>query len=154
MVSIRRSVRGRFRLDRSKFWLMGVVAVSAEIVSPFTRAHKVSRSFSMNACSPVSENWSMTFATESIALCEVYEITIKKPQFISVFWIMTVEAPPHCLGMMKLDLCMFFFQFPLFSIYLHGGMAVATGKHSLRHWGWRNRKLFVGTVHQGFKTNP
>jgi hypothetical protein len=96
----------------------------------------------------------MTFATESIALREVYEIPIKKSQFISVFWIMTVEAPSHCLGMMKLDLFMFFFQFPFFSIYLHGGMAVATGKHSLRHWGRRDRKLFFGTTQQGFKTNP
>jgi hypothetical protein len=108
----------------------------------------------MNACPPVFENRAMTFATESIALREVYEIPIIKPQFISVFWIMTVEAPSHCLGMMKLDLCMFFFQFPFFSIYLHGGMAVVTGKNSLRHWGRRNRKLFVGTTHQGFKTNP
>jgi hypothetical protein len=107
---------------------MGVVAMSTEKIGSLARTRKVSRSFPMNTRSPVSINRPMTFATEPVAFREVYEFPIIKPQLISVFCIVTIEAPSHGLGMMKLDLRVFFFQFPFFSIYLHGGMAVATRK--------------------------
>jgi hypothetical protein len=87
----------------------------------------------MNPRSPIPVLRPMTFAAKLIALCEFYEFPIIKSQLISVFNIVTVEAPSHGLGMMKLDLGVFFFQFPFFSICLHGGMAVATGEHSLCH---------------------
>jgi hypothetical protein len=96
----------------------------------------------------------MTFTTEPIALGEVYQLPIEQSQFISIFCFVAVETPPHRLGMMKLDLCMFFFQFPFVPIHLQGGMAVAAGKHSLCHWGRSNRELFARPTHQGYKTNP
>jgi hypothetical protein len=51
----------------------------------------------------------MTFTAKLVALCKFNEIAIIKPQLIPVFDIVTVEAPPHGLGMMKLDLGVFFF---------------------------------------------
>ena len=72
----------------------------------------------MNPSSPISILRSVTFAAEPVAFREVEEVPVIKPEFIPVFCIVTVEAPSHRLGMMKLDLCMFFFQFPFFSIHL------------------------------------
>jgi hypothetical protein len=142
---------GRLRLDRFKFWLMGVVAMSTEKIGSLARTRKVSRSFPMNTRSPVSINRPMTFATEPVAFREVYEFPIVKPQLISVFCIVTIEAPSHGLGMMKPGLCVFFFQFPFFSIYLHGGMAVATGKHSLCYGRRSHRELFARPICRGYK---
>jgi hypothetical protein len=87
----------------------------------------------MNAGLPILVDISMTFAAKPIAFCEIDQIPIKEPKFISIFCIMTIETPPHRLGVMKLDIVMFFFQFSLLSIYLHRGMAIATREHSLCH---------------------
>ena len=83
---------------------MRVMAVSTEIVNPLAGAGKVSHPLSMNACFPVFILRAMTFAAESVALREVYELPIIKSQFITIFCVVAVETPPHCLGMMKLDL--------------------------------------------------
>jgi hypothetical protein len=63
----------------------------------------------MNACPPVSENRAMTFATESVAFIEVDEFSVVEPEFVSVSCVMAIVTPPHCLGMVELDLGMFFF---------------------------------------------
>ena len=83
---------------------MRVMAVSTEIVNPLAGAAKVSNALSMNACFPVFILRAMTFTAESVALCEVYELPIIKSQFISIFCVVAVETPSHCLGMMKLNL--------------------------------------------------
>lgn len=83
---------------------MRVMAVSTEIIGSLAWSHEVSSSFSMNARLPVVILGAMAFAAESVALCEVYEVTIIKPQFITVFCIVTVETPSHRLGMVKPDL--------------------------------------------------
>jgi hypothetical protein len=95
----------------------------------------------------------MTFATEPVAFREVYEFPVVKSQFISIPYIVTIEAPSHGLGMMKLDLRVFFFQFPFFSIYLHGGMAVATGEYSLCYGRRSHRELFARPLCKGRKTD-
>jgi len=154
MVSIRRWVGWRLGLYRFKFWLMGVVAVSTEKIGSLATTRKVSRSFPMNTCSPVSINRPMTFATEPVAFREVYEFPIIKSQLISVFCIMTVEAPSHCLCMVEFNLGMFFFKFPFFPIDFHGGMAVTAGINPLcQGWG-RYWKLLIGSTHKGDKANP
>jgi hypothetical protein len=85
------------------------MAVGAEKVGPLSRAGKVSRSFSVDARFPVFENVAMTFAAEPIAFGKVDEFPVVKPQLISFFRIMAIEAPSHCLCMMQLNLGMFFF---------------------------------------------
>jgi hypothetical protein len=132
---------------------MGIMAVSTEEIGSLAGPGKVSRSFPMNARPPISVLGAMTLPAESIALREVYKLPIVEPQFISISYIMTIETPSHGLGMMKLNLSVFFFQFPFFSIYLHGGMAVTTGKHSLCHGKRSNRKLFACPLCKGRKTD-
>jgi hypothetical protein len=132
---------------------MRVVTVGTEKIGSLARTRKVSRSFPMNTRSPVSINRPMAFATEPVAFREVYEFPIIKPQLISVFCIVTIEAPSHGLGMMKLDLRVFFFQFPFFSIYLHGGMAVATREYSLCYGRRSHRELFACPLCKGCKTD-
>jgi hypothetical protein len=85
------------------------MAVGAEKVGPLSRAGKVSRSFSVDARFPVFENVAMTFPAKPVAFREVNELSIVKPQLISFFRIMAIEAPSHCLCMMQLNLGMFFF---------------------------------------------
>src|SRR4030043_2022366 len=114
---------------------MRIVTVGTEIVSSLPSTHKVSCSFPMNPRSPISVLRPMTFTAKLVALCKIYKFPVVKSQFVSIPYIVTIETPTHGLGMMKLDLRMFFFQFPFFSIYLHGGMAAITGKHSLCHRG-------------------
>ena len=85
------------------------MAVGTEKVGSFPQAHEVSCSLPMNPRSPIPVLRSMTFTAKLVALCKFNEIAIIKPQLIPVFDIVTVEAPPHGLGMMKLDLGVFFF---------------------------------------------
>ena len=61
----------------------------------------------MNAGLPVFVLWPMALPAEPVAFREVNEFSIINPQFVSIFCIMTVEAPPHGLRMMQLDLGMF-----------------------------------------------
>jgi hypothetical protein len=153
MVFTHRTDGGRLWLDRFKFWLMGIMAMGTEEVGSFSSVHKVSRSFPVDTRSPISVLRPMAFATEPIALREIYEFPIIKPQLISVFCIVTIEAPSHGLGMMKLDLRVFFFQFPFFPIYLHGGMAVATREYSLCYGRRSHRELFACPLCEGCKTD-
>jgi hypothetical protein len=114
---------------------MGVVAVSAEKIGSLPRTHKVSCSFPVNARLPISVLRPMTFATEPVALSEVDQFTIIKSQFIPVFCIVAIQAPSHRFSMMELDICMFLFQFPLFSVHLQGGMAVTAGENAFcKRW--------------------
>jgi len=83
--------------------------VSAEKVGSLAGTSKISCSFPMDAYPPVSKGGAMTFAAEPVAFREVNEFPIVKPQLISIFRIMAIEAPSHCLCMMQLDPGMFFF---------------------------------------------
>jgi hypothetical protein len=85
------------------------MAVGAEKVGSLSRAGKVSRPFSMDACPPVSKDGAMTFAAEPIAFGKVDEFPVVKPQLISFCRIMAIEAPSHRFRMMQLDLGMLFF---------------------------------------------
>lgn len=108
----------------------------------------------MDPRSPGFVNVPMTFATELVAFCEVDELSVEKPQFVAISSIVAIKAPSHCLRMMELDIGMFILQFPLFSVHLQGGMAAATGKHTLCH-GRRGDGKFLGcTTYKGDKTGP
>jgi hypothetical protein len=106
----------------------------------------------MNARFPGSVNVPMALATESIALRKVDQIPIEEPQLISIPRIMAVETPSHRFGVMEFDLRVFFFQFPLLSIQLHRGMAVATGKHPFCHRRRRYGKLLLSFPRKGRET--
>ena len=56
--------------------------------------------------------------------------------------------------MMKSDIGMLILQLPLFSVQLHGGMAVATGKHALCHRRGGDRELFMNPRSHGSETSP
>jgi hypothetical protein len=96
----------------------------------------------------------MTLATKSVTFVKVDQFSIIKPQLITVSCIMTVETPSHRFGVMKLDIRVFFFQFPLLSIHFHSGMAIAAREHSLGHWGRSDRELFACPIFKGRKTDP
>lgn len=117
------------------------MAVGTEKVSSLA-AHKIARSFPMNACFPISIEVTMAFAAESVALCKIDELPVVKPKFIPVLCVVAVEAPSHGFSVMELNVGVFFLEFPLFSIHFHGGMTIAARKHALRDGGRRNRKLF------------
>jgi len=85
------------------------MAVSAEKVSSLSRAGKISRPFSMDACPPVSKGGAMTFAAEPIAFSKVDEFPVVKSQLISFCCIMAIEAPSHRFRVMQLDLGMLIF---------------------------------------------
>jgi len=144
MFSTRWKVRWRFGFQRLESWLMRIMAVSTEIIRPFTRPHKVSGSFPVNACLPISILRPVTFTAEPVALRKVDQFPVVQPQLVAVLRIVTVEAPPHGLGMMEFDLRVLLLQFPFFSIYLHGGVAIAARKHSFSH---RRRLIFFNHRH-------
>ncbi len=146
MFSTRRKVGWRFGFQGFESWFMRVMTVSTEIISPSAGSHKVSGSFPMNACLPISVLRPMTFTTEPVALREVYQFTVVQPQFISVFSIVAIETPSHRFGMMELDVRMLFFQNPLLSIHFHGSMAVAAREHSFSH---RRRRILFDDRHGG-----
>jgi hypothetical protein len=64
---------------------------------------------------------------------------------------MAIETPSQVLRMAKLDLCMLFLELSFFSIYFQGGVAVTTGKASLRHGGGSNREFFLRPLGKGNK---
>jgi hypothetical protein len=86
----------------------------------------------------------MAFAAKAIAFREVDQMSIIEPQLIPILRIMAIQTPSHGFGMMELDIRVFFFQFSLLSIRLHGGMAIAAGKHSFGH---RGRSIFFNDWH-------
>ena len=91
----------------------------------------------------------MTFATELVAFCEVDELPVEKPQFVAISCIVAIKAPSHRLRMMEFDIGMFILQFPLLSIHLQGGMAIAAGKHALCHRRRGDGKFLTCTTHKG-----
>jgi len=123
---------------------MGVVAVGAEVISPLSRAGKVSHPFPVKTRLPIFIDISVAFATEAIAFREVDQISIIKPQLIPILRIVAIETPSHRFGMMKLDVGVFIFQDSLLSIHFHGSMAVAAGEHSFSH---RRRHIFFNDGH-------
>jgi hypothetical protein len=133
---------------------VGVVAMSTQEVSPLSWTSKISGPFSMDSRPPGFVNVPMTFATEPVAFCEVDELPVEKPQFVAISSIVAVKAPSHRLGMMELNIGMFILQFPLFSVHLQGGMAIAAGKHTLCHGRRGDGKFLTCTTHKGDKANP
>jgi hypothetical protein len=89
---------------------------------------------------PIFVDISMTFAAETIALRKVDQIPVKESELIPILRIVAIEAPSHRFGMMEFDIGVFFFQFSLLSIHLHGSMTVAAGKQSFSH---RRRHIFL-----------
>ena len=109
------------------------MAVGTKKVGPFPGARKVSRSFPMDARSPISILRSMTFATEAIALREFYQFAVVQSQSISISCVMAVETPSHRFRVVEFDIGMLFLQFPFLPVDLHRGVTVAARVHSLRH---------------------
>jgi hypothetical protein len=103
----------------------------------------------MNAGLPVSIDIAMALAAEPVTHRERDELSIVKSQFIPVVCIMAIETPSQVLRMVKLDLCMLFFELPPFSIYFQGGVAAATGKDSLCYGGRGNREFFLRPLCKG-----
>jgi hypothetical protein len=123
---------------------MGVVAMSAEQVGPLARPlEEVARSFSMDPGSPVSIEVAVAFPAKLVAFGEINQFAVIKPQFVPVLWVMAVQAPSHGFGMVDLDGGVLVFQLPFLGVQLHGGMAIAAGKHPLGERGRRNRKFVV-----------
>jgi hypothetical protein len=58
----------------------------------------------VNACLPIPIDIPMAFATEPVAFRKADQIPVIESQLISILRIVAVEAPSHCLGMMKPDL--------------------------------------------------
>jgi hypothetical protein len=96
----------------------------------------------------------MTFATELVAFCEVDEFSVEKSQFVAVFCVVAIQAPSHRLRMMELDVGMFILQLPLFSVHIQGGMAIATGEHTLCHGRRGNGKFLTCTTHNRDEIEP
>jgi len=130
------------------------MAMSTEGISPLSWTSKISGPFSMDPRFPGFVNVPMAFATELVAFCEVDELPVEKPQFVAISCFVAVKAPSHRLCMMELDIGMFILQFPLFSVHLQGGMAIAAGKHTLCHGGRRDGKFLTCTTHKGDEIEP
>ena len=128
--------------------------MGAEKVGPFAGACKVSGPFPMDACLPIPIDIAVTFPAKPVAFSKVDQLSVVEPQFISIFCIVAVEAPPHRLRVMELDIGMLFLELSLLRIDFQRGVTVAAGKHSLCHWGRGNGKLFTNPPRRGSKTNP
>ena len=138
-----RSMWRRIWLDGLKFRFVWVMAMSAEEVSSFALPHEVTGSLSVNPCPPVPVKVPMTFTAEPVAFGKVYQFSVIKAEFIPVFCIMTIEAPPHGFCMMYFDFCMFLFQLPFFPVYFHGSVTIAAGEDSLGKRRGRDRELLT-----------
>ena len=132
--------RGRFWLYRLEFWVMGIMAVGTEKIGSLA-ADKIARPLPMNACFPIAIEVAMALAAEPVTLREVDEFAIEKAEFVPVLCVVAVETPSHGFRMMELDVRMFFLEFPLLSIDLHGGMTIAARKHAFSNRRRRDRKL-------------
>jgi hypothetical protein len=97
---------------------MGVMAVGTEIVSSLA-APEISGPFPMDACLPVSVDIPVALATEPVTLGEIDDLAVVKSEFIPVPCIMAIEAPSKVFTMMKNNIRMLVFEFPLFPIDLH-----------------------------------
>ena len=145
----------RFRFKGFELWLMGIVAMSTEEIGPLPHPRQeVASPLTMNTRLPILENVSVAFSAETVALFEIDKLSVVKPEFISVFPVVTIEAPPHGLGMMEFDLGVFFLKLSLLAIHFHGGMTVAAGEDPFCQRRWGDRKLFAGTSCEGGKANP
>jgi len=124
---------------------MRVVTVSAEKIHSLSGSNEISCSLSVNPRFPIPIEVAMAFATEPVAFGKVDEFSIIKTEFIPVFYIMAIEAPPHRLCMSHPNICMFLLQFPLFTVHFHRGMAIAARIHPFGKGRGRNGKLLAGS---------
>jgi len=85
----------------------------------------------------------MTFTAEPVAFGKVYQFSVIKAEFIPVFCIMTIEAPPHGFRMVHPDFRVFVFQLPLFPVCFHGGVTLTAGEDPFGKRRRRNRKLLA-----------
>ncbi len=91
---------------------------------------------------PVSIHGAVTFAAQPIALREIDELSVIKPELVAISCIVAIQAPSHALRMMELDVRMFFLELPFFCIDLHAGMAIAAGEKSFCDRRRSDGKLF------------
>jgi len=124
---------------------MRVVTVSAEKIHSLSGSNEISCSLSVNPRFPIPIEVAMAFATEPVAFGKVDEFSIIKTEFIPVFCIMAIEAPPHTFCMTHFNVGMFLFECSLFSIHFHRGMAIAARIHPFGKGRGRNGKLLAGS---------
>ncbi len=129
-----------FGLQWLKFGIVGIVAIGTEKINSFSRAGKVSHPFPVKTGLPIFIDITVAFATEAIAFSKVDQVSIIEPQLIPILRVVAIETPSHRLSVMKLDIGVFFFQYPLLSIHFHTSMAVAARKQSFGH---RRRHVFL-----------
>jgi len=122
---------------------MGIMTVSAEQIGSLAGSHKISRPLSVDTCPPVLVNVAVAFAAEPMAFGKIDELSVIETEFISVFCIVAVEAPSHCLCMMHPDFRMFVFQFSFLTVCSHGGMTGTAGEDSLGKRRRRDRKILA-----------
>jgi hypothetical protein len=133
---------------------MGIMTVGTEQIGSFSGSHEISRPFSVDACPPVPVKVPMTFTAEPVAFGKVYQLSVIKAEFISVFCIMAIEAPAHGFRMMHPDFRMFVFQLPFFSVYFQGGVTLAAGEDPFGKRRGRDRKLLTGRPGKSGQKNP
>ncbi len=115
--------------------------MGTEIISPLASG-EVSRPLPMDTRLPIAIDVAVALSAEPIALGEIDQFSVEEAEFVPIVGVVAVEAPPHGLGVVELDVRVFFFEFSPFSIDLHTRMAVAAGKDSFRKGRRGDGKLF------------
>jgi hypothetical protein len=91
----------------------------------------------------------MALAAQTVALVKLDEFPIVEPQLVPVLCVVTVETPPHGFCMVEFDVVVGLFEFPLFPVDFHGGVALTAGEYPLRERGRADRELLFFFGEQG-----
>src|SRR4030067_2716995 len=98
-----RPLGGRLRRDRLEPGVVRIMAMSAQQV--LLPPVPLSRALSVDAHPPVPVLVSVALAAEPVAVAEVDLLPGHQPQFVAVFHVMAIPAPPLVLGVvLQLDI--------------------------------------------------
>ncbi len=85
--------------------------------------------FAMQTRLPLAKYRAMALAAEFVGFVKTHQLAVRKPQFITVIWVVTVKAPATG-HVFQHDVQMHLLKLPRPPVYRHSLVALRTGEDS------------------------
>src|SRR3990172_4257098 len=132
-----RTHRRRLRLEFLETRIVRVMAMSAQQV--LLLPVPLPRPLSVDSRLPVAVFVPVALAAKTVTLRKLDLLAGDKPEFVAVFHVVAIEAPPFLLGMvLQLDIRVLVLQLPSRRVGTHLLVTFGAGEDALRERRWRN----------------
>jgi len=97
--------------------------------------------FAMQTGLPLAEYRAVALAAEFVGFVKIDQLTVRKPQFVTIVRVVTVKAPA-AWHMFQHDVLMHLFKLSRSPVYRHSLVTLRTGEDAWRK-GWRRDKKLL-----------